>query len=488
MSRHVYFLGIGGIGMSALARWFQANGAEVAGYDRTPTDLTRSLAAEGMAVDHSGDIACMPTTLQEDMAQGHTARWTIVWTPAIPSDFPLLVALRAAGFEPMKRAELLGRISRERPLLAVAGTHGKTTTTSLLAHILDFAGIPMEAFLGGIALGRASNLWMNQAEAPGATGQQPPWMVAEADEFDRSFLQLYPRCAAITSVEPDHLDIYGEPEQLLEAFRAFAAQVDEGGLLVHADAALALTAKPTPGQTEWQRYGELGEGEQLSQKGWVAAYASVEAPEGTPGFTLHLEGCAPMPVRWRMPGSHNAANATAAAYLALQAGVDPSCLAEALGSFPGVARRFEVRHTSDQHVIVDDYAHHPSEISGTIAAARLAYPGRHITGVFQPHLYSRTRDFMTEFARALSALDACILLPIYAARETPMPGVDAQGIGEKMAGCPVKCPPENRFLDVLEELDPDVLLFMGAGDLDQWIDPAWARLEGETNPPRIESP
>lgn len=478
MTGHIYLIGIGGIGMSALARWYNAHGFEVAGYDRQSTALTQALEREGIAVDHTGDPDGLPGGLQEDMAQGDTSRWTVVWTPAIPRDFPLIRAFEDAGFPLIKRAEALGTLTRKRPLIAIAGTHGKTTTSTLLTHLLHATGMPVEAFLGGIALGRESNLILEAGDS------KAPWIVAEADEYDRSFLQLTPEKAAITSIEPDHLDIYGSHDKMVEAFIAFADQVNPGGLLLHADVEAHLRTR-NGAPSAWQGaavYGPLDGQDTLSAKGWQAGYSNVHGADGRARFTLHIAGLDDMDIHWHLPGAHNAANATAAAYLAVQAGTDPTKLSGALSSFPGVARRFQVHHSDDRLTIIDDYAHHPSEIAGTIAAARMAYPGQHLTGIFQPHLFSRTRDFMEEFAQALSALDQCVLLPIYAARENPMPGVDAQGIGDKMTGCPVECPPENRFLDVLEKLDPEVLLFMGAGDLDRWIGPAVDRLTtGDTH-------
>ncbi|MBL6644887.1 MAG: UDP-N-acetylmuramate--L-alanine ligase [Flavobacteriales bacterium] len=487
MTRQLYFLGIGGIGMSALARWFHAQGATVAGYDRTSTALTQALESEGIEVSYKGDVAALPAALQADISSGQNDRWTIVWTPAIPRDFALITALTEAGFNLHKRAEILGELSRERPLLAVAGTHGKTTTSTLLAHLLAHASLPVEAFLGGIALGQGSNLLL------AGKGHPRPWMVAEADEFDRSFLTLHPQYAAITSIDADHLDIYGTHASMLAAFAAFAGQVKPGGLLLHADTASAISEAAVETLSH-STYGALPAGASMEALGLAAAYSTVDrnpTPSSTTGlaqFTLHLQGHPPMLVQWNMPGAHNAANATAAAHLAVCAGMSPAAIPAALAAFPGVARRFEIKHHQGQKAIIDDYAHHPREIEGAIAAARLAFPNQPITGVFQPHLFSRTQDFMESFARALSALDACILLPIYPARELPIPGVDAQGIGEKMVGCPVECPPESRFLDVLEKMDPTVLLFMGAGDLNQWIEPAWDRMNPAKTTPTINTP
>ena len=250
-------------------------------------------------------------------------------------------------------------------------------------------------------------------------------------------------------------------------------------MILHEQAATAL--RDVPGLPEHTVYGPLAPGANLPA-GWTAAHSPTADVAGGAAFTLHLVGHAPIDIAWSMPGAHNAANATAAAALALRAGVNPGSIAKGLASFPGIARRFDIRHDAPGLTVIDDYAHHPSEIDNTIAAARATFPGRRLVGVFQPHLFTRTRDFLDGFATALSKLDHAVLLPIYPARELPLPGVDAQAVGEKMVGCPVECPAESRFLDVLETCDPDVLLFMGAGDLDQWIPRAIERLSASRPP------
>lgn len=472
----LFFLGIGGIGMSALARWYHHHGATVAGHDRTETALTRALVEEGIPVDTSGDRSALPTDLLAELDAGHPDQWTVIRTPAVPDDFPLLAQLQDAGFPVLKRAELLGKLTADRPLLAVAGTHGKTTTSTLLAHLLHQDGTAVEAFLGGLARSTGSNLLL--AKAAGKEGPTP-WTVVEADEFDRSFLTLHPTHAVVTSADADHLDIYGTEQALHTAMVEFGHQVNPGGLILHEAVATAFTATGhTP--PDHTCYGALGTHTDLPE-GWEGAHSAPSGSAGHCTFQLHLTGHDPVDIRWSMPGAHNAANATAAAILAARAGLTPASIARGLASFPGIARRFEVRHDRPSLTVIDDYAHHPSEIASTIAAARNAYAGRRLVGVFQPHLFSRTRDFLDEFASALSELDLCILLPIYPAREKPIPGVDAQAVGEKMVGCPVKCPEESRFLDVLETCDPDVLLFMGAGDLDQWIPRAIDRLSASTS-------
>ena len=482
VAKQVFFLGIGGIGMSALARWYNAHGAHVAGYDRTASPLTEQLQREGIQVDISGEIHALPHSLASDLTSGQTQNWLIVATPAVPSEFPLLVALQAAGFRIWKRSEILGQLTANRPLIAIAGTHGKTTTSTLLSHILHKGGLPVEAFLGGISKETGSNLLL------AGQGTESPWIVAEADEFDRSFLTLHPVHAVITSTDADHLDIYGSAAALLQAFGAFATQVAPGGLLVHVDAIPAGSTEFQTTMPSHQCYGELPSHQSLEAMGWAAAYSDVKGEAGRSKFKLHLLGHAPMDIVWTLPGKHNAANATAAAVMGLKAGISANALPQLLGGFPGVSRRFEVRHNSPRFTVIDDYAHHPSEIEGTIAAARLLYPNRKLVGVFQPHLFSRTKDFLEGFAKSLCALDECLLLPIYAAREKPIPGVDAQAIGEKMVGCPVNCPEESRFLDVLETCDPDVLLFMGAGDLHRWIPAAIARFSPSTSQTQNNTP
>lgn len=479
--QHLFFLGIGGIGMSALARWFHAQGATVAGYDRTASALTEALLAEGIAVDSTGDLDALPDALQDDLAEGRTDRWTIIRTPAVPDHFPLLVLLRGAGFHVMKRAELLGELTRNTPLLAVAGTHGKTTTSTLLAHLLHHGGRPVEAFLGGVAKGLDSNLLLAGRDAP------DPWVVVEADEFDRSFLTLHPRHAVITSADADHLDIYGSAAELANSFAAFAAQVAPGGLLLHADAAAALTtalgAESLPDHT---LYGPVPSD---LPAGWSGGHSEVARLEGGRStFVLTLNGSDPQTIEWDLPGTHNAANATAAAILAVRAGMNPADIPAVLSAFPGIARRFEVRHQSAEFTLIDDYAHHPREIAETVAAARTAHPGKRLVGVFQPHLYSRTRDFLEDFGHSLGALDAAIILPIYAARENPLPGVDAQAVGDKVVGCPVECPDESRFLEVVEQTAPEVLLFMGAGDLHQWIPAVLDRFTPRPDSSKTDTP
>lgn len=479
MKTPVFFFGIGGIGMSALARWYRAHGHEVAGYDRTATPLTEALQREGIPVDTTGQREALPDGLLRAMEDGVPDRWKVVRTPAVPDEFPLLKEVKTAGFRLWKRAEILGQIAAGRRLFAVAGTHGKTTTSTILAHLLHHAGLPTEAFLGGIAKSTGSNLLL----AP--QGSTDPWMVAEADEFDRSFLTLHPQHAVITSADADHLDVYGDHASLVSTFLDFAEQVDTGRLLIHQDAWRALSEHPERTLPPHTRYGHFGPADATQgalPHAWEGGYGDVSHQEKCTEFVLCLQGQAPQRIRWCMPGEHNAANATAAAILASRAGLAPSDIASGLASFPGIARRFDIRHSSPQLTVIDDYAHHPTEIAGTIAAARLAHPNKRLVGVFQPHLYSRTKDFLDGFAKALSLLDHALILPIYAARETPVPGVDAQAIGDKVNGCPADCPDEKRFLEVLERSAPEVLLFMGAGDLHQWIPAAIDRIDRPAAP------
>ncbi len=440
----IYFIGIGGIGMSALARYFRHLGASVYGYDRSESDLTRALAAEGMHIHYEEDPSHVPDRV--DLA---------VWTPAVPEEHRELVYLRQRGCPIMKRAELLGLISRGRRCIAVAGTHGKTTTSSLVAWLLHSAGLDPTAFLGGIAVNFGSNFVLGYHD----------WVVVEADEYDRSFLYLQPDLAIINAIDPDHLDIYGSAEAVVEAYVQFARQIKPGGTLIYRH------GLPLDGvAVELRRSGRqvitfgIERGDMRAER--------VRVEEGYMVFDLLSPGSvAEETLRLALPGHHNVENALAAWTAAHLAGASPSVQKAALSQFQGVKRRFEVIVRTPECVYVDDYAHHPVEIAATIAAARLLFPGRKITGVFQPHLYSRTRDFAEAFATALDRLDNCFLLPIYPAREQPIPGVEAEIILEKMTLPDKKLMRKEALLREIAAHRPEVLLTMGAGDIDALVKP-----------------
>ena len=452
MTTHVYFIGIGGIGMSALARFFRHEGAVVAGYDRTPSDLTAALEREGIAVSFRDDPDALPDTFRDrdDLL--------VVRTPAVPEDAALVRHFRDRGVAILKRSEVLGTITAGRPTLAVAGTHGKTTTTAWLAHLLDGTDGGCTAFLGGIAAATGSNLHLRAGA---------PWTVVEADEYDRSFLRLHPTHAAVTSVDPDHLDIYGTPEAFRKGFAAFGNQVT-GRLLVHADVPDGVF-----GTRAVERYGVVAAHTDWRAAGLRhAAVGPTVAEDGRWQADLVLDGmCVAEGAVFAMPGRHNLANAVAAAGLACAAGASVDEIVKGLADFQGIQRRFEYKLRTSRYTVIDDYAHHPTELRAAIETARSAHPGKRLTGIFQPHLYTRTRDNADGFAEVLSLLDHAILLPIYPAREAPLPGVDSQMILEKMSLEARELVDARGIFECLKKRPPEVLLVLGAGDIDRWVAP-----------------
>ncbi|MEM8585951.1 MAG: UDP-N-acetylmuramate--L-alanine ligase [Bacteroidota bacterium] len=454
--KQVYFIGIGGIGMSALARYFNARDIVVSGYDRTQTPLTQALEEEGIAIHHQPQADQLPTT--DDVL--------FVYTPAVPADFPELVALRDRGERVYKRAEVLGLISQDQRCIGIAGTHGKTTTTTLTTKLLSVAGLEPSAFLGGIAKDFATNYVHGQSDL----------VVVEADEYDRSFLQLEPEIAVILSMDPDHLEIYGDHGKMLDSgFRAYAKQIRDGGtLLVRFDLAEQVNVP----QGRKLTFG-LGAGDYNAHNLRVAAGAfefdlrtPLTSPEGQTSAGRVIEG-----LRLPLPGRHNVENATAAAAVALELGASEESVKKGLAEFSGISRRFDIRLHKQTTVVVDDYAHHPTELQATISAAREFYPNRTIRGVFQPHLFSRTRDFADGFAQALDELDEVILLPIYPAREEPMAGVDSRLIFDKINHAKKRLLDKEDLLRILPQLNEGVLLLMGAGDIDALVAPIVEQLK-----------
>jgi UDP-N-acetylmuramate--alanine ligase len=442
--QRIYFLGIGGIGMSGLARYFRSRGAEVFGYDRTETELTRQLSAEGMHIHYTDEPALIPADL--DLA---------VVTPAIPKDLAEYVHLksRMSADRFLRRAQMLGLISRSQRCLAVAGTHGKTTTSSILAWLLHDGGLSPSAFLGGIARNFRGNFVQGDSDL----------VVAEADEFDRAFLELFPEIAVVTAVDPDHLDIYGTPEEMRAAYARFAGQVRTGGLLLLRKGVDLGPGWAADGRDfEIASYG-VDEGDFRAENLRVENSAFV--------FDFIGPGIRIPDLRFTQPGRHNVENATAAIAVALRLGLGPEAIRRALGSFAGIWRRFETVLRNDRHVYIDDYAHHPEELRAAIAAARALYPGKRLTGIFQPHLYSRTRDFADGFAAALDQLDECLLLEIYPARELPIPGISSETVFERMRLAIKQLVRKDQLLETLDPTGFDVLLTLGAGDIDRFVGP-----------------
>ena len=439
---HYYFIGIGGIGMSAIARYFHHRGFAVSGYDRTPSALTHALEAEGIAVHYDDDVTAIP----QDVA--HTF---VIYTPAIPEELGELQYVRAHGYALCKRSKALGEIARGQECLAVSGTHGKTTTSTLLAHILTQSGEGCNAFLGGISKNYDTNLLLSRN----------PVLVAEADEFDRSFLQLHPHIAVVTATDADHLDIYDDHAHVVEAFGCFTAQVDaDGAVIVKHGVEVPLA--------------------QTAARVWRYAYDTpcdfyasdiVALPGGRFDFTLNHPGGRIEHCRVGIPGWVNVENAVAASAAALLHGTNPAAIREALATFQGVKRRFDIHIDTPRIAYVDDYAHHPNEIRAAISSIRNIFPGRKLLGIFQPHLYTRTRDFAADFADALSGLDALILLPIYPAREEPIPGVTSALILDRVTIADKILIPKEQLMEHLQGRDIDCLVSFGAGDIDRFIEP-----------------
>jgi UDP-N-acetylmuramate--alanine ligase len=441
--KRIYFIGIGGIGMSALARYFKKHGAEVHGYDRSETDLTRALADEGMYVHYDDDVKFIPENID-----------LVVFTPAVPKDHAELNWFLERDYPVKKRAEVLGIISRAKRCVAIAGTHGKTTTSTMTAHLLRACGVDATAFVGGISLNLGSNF------VEGASD----WVVVEADEYDRSFLHLHPEVAVLNSLDPDHLDIYGTEEEIVKTYKQFIRQIKPGGKLIYRhglpldDVAAELLASGRYVFT----FG--------IDEGYYEAY-NVHVEDGQMAFGLKSSIFDWSDLRLNYPGLHNVLNATAAIAATLAAGGFSPEMRAALADFKGVKRRFEYIVRTPELVYVDDYAHHPAELEAAISAAKMLYPTRKVTGIFQPHLYSRTRDFADGFAAALDGLDECILLDIYPARELPIPGVTSAMIAGLMKNKNVTLTSKVELLNVLKTKNLEVLMTMGAGDIDTLIEP-----------------
>lgn len=437
--KSIYFLGIGGIGMSGLARFFKLNEIEVKGYDKTSTSLTRTLEDEGIDIQYVENVEHIPTNVD-----------LVVWTPALPVDSTLLDAVKKRNITLLKRSEVLGHISRNMKTLAIAGTHGKTTTSTMLTHLLKSSKIDCTAFVGGISSNYGSNFLKGHGDV----------LVLEADEYDRSFLQLRPHMAVLTNMDPDHLDIYGDISEMHRTYLKFCQLVDRDGfLLVHYDLMKYLEGLELGTVRSYGNIAGDFKADRIKVQGMQVEFDFV-FPEG--------RWC---DLRMHMPGEHNINNAVGALALAQQCGVTEEEAKIALDSFLGIKRRFELIAWNDHQMYIDDYAHHPHEIAATISACRQSFPDKKLTGIFQPHLFSRTKDFADDFARALDGLDECIVMDIYPAREKPIPGIDAKYIISKMNGDKVCYMTRHEIVPFLKRIDFQVLLTLGAGDIDQLVEP-----------------
>lgn len=444
----VYLIGAGGIGMSALARYFMHQGADVFGYDKTPSPLTDELTQEGMHLHFEDDIQFIPEKILHSLKE----HCLIIYTPAVPSDHKELNYLRQHGYNIMKRSEVLGHIASQYKTLAVAGTHGKTTTTTMTAHILYHAGIPMVAFLGGISANYNTNYLING---------EPEFCVVEADEYDRSFLQLNPYMAVITSTDADHLDIYGKHEDVKESFSQFAHRIKKDGLLIRRK---GIDVKLSP-EIKTVTYSATDTATFIAK--------NLQIVNGGMEYDVYENEYKLSRFRLEMGGIHNVENSLAAISICKNIGIDTLNIAEALKTFRGVKRRFEKIIETDKYLYFDDYAHHPEEIKATIRGLRMLYPNRRILGIFQPHLYSRTKDFYKEFAASLSMLDELILLDIYPARELPIPGITSEIIYQQVSISNKTLTKKENLISTLKEKikEYDLIVTMGAGDIDRYVNP-----------------
>jgi UDP-N-acetylmuramate--alanine ligase len=454
----VYFLGIGGIGMSALARWFMHLGKRVYGYDKVSTPLTKKLESEGAGIHYDDSVSSIP-----DIVLLSKTDTLVVLTPAVPGNHKELNYLKDNGFDILKRSEVLGIITKDMYSVAVAGTHGKTTTSSMIAHILKVACKSSLSIMGGILQGYDSNLIIEGEPSTDTVA------VLEADEYDRSFLRLSPDIAVVTSADADHLDIYGKHDELKSSFRQFVHQVKPNGHLFVHDSLTGWLKSENPDVTTHA----------YAMGGTLNGASNIHIAGSVFKFDYHGHICSIPGISLSVPGFHNVENAVAAISVALQLGIGADIIRNALGSFKGVKRRFEYQIQRDDLVYIDDYAHHPTEIAALLQSVRELYPGKKITAVFQPHLYTRTRDFVDGFAESLDLADEVFLMNIYPARELPVEGITSQIIFRKMKNANKKLVPDNELLDVVMKSNPEVLLTIGAGDIDRFVLPIKDKLEGK---------
>ncbi|MBK7433457.1 MAG: UDP-N-acetylmuramate--L-alanine ligase [Chitinophagaceae bacterium] len=439
-SKRIYFIGIGGIGMSALARYFKSKGMAVSGYDRTRTPLTGQLEEEGIAVHYEDDIRFIDKAAD-----------LVIYTPAIPGDHAELNYCRDNDYPVVKRSDVLGAITNESFNICIAGTHGKTTTSTMVAHILRHSGFGCNAFLGGIAVNYNSNFWSDEHDV----------CVVEADEYDKSFLKLNPDVAVITAMDPDHLDIYGTSENVEQAFIDFSARVKKGGLLLS--------------KYGLKRSADLRSSNLLTyhlQDVRADVHAvNVRMNNGSYHFDVQLPGALLSGLDLHMGGQHNIENATVAIAIAKQLGIGDEKIRAAVAPFQGVKRRFEYIVKNDKQVYIDDYAHHPDELKALIKGAKSLFADKKCTIIFQPHLFSRTKDFADGFAASLDGADEVILLPIYPARELPVEGVTSAMIAERMKNRNLLLLQKDGLTDWIRENKRDLLITAGAGDIDTLVEP-----------------
>ncbi|NCW11692.1 MAG: UDP-N-acetylmuramate--L-alanine ligase [Chitinophagia bacterium] len=436
--KRIYFIGIGGIGMSALARYFNTQGVYVSGYDKTPTPLTDDLQKEGIQIH-----------FEDDLNKIDKEATVIVYTPAIPAEHGELNYYKEHGYQVVKRSDVLNWITENAFTIGIAGTHGKTTTTSMTAHILRDSGYGCNAFLGGIASNYDTNFWSHERNV----------VVVEADEYDRSFLKLSPNIAVITAVDPDHLDIYGTPEEVLKAFGQYADKIKSGGTLIQKWGTTVVTTKK---EKSIHTYGYDKNDASFHTKNLKVVDGSYIFDVVHPNGTLQ-------DITLNMGGLHNVENATAAIAIALTLGIDDAKIKQAVSSFKGVKRRFEYKVKTASKILIDDYAHHPEELNALITGVRSIFPNEKMVLVFQPHLYSRTQDQCDGFVATLDQADEVILLPIYPARELPIPGVTSEMLLRKMTLSNKKIMSKEELLNWAKNTSDKLIVMAGAGDIDACI-------------------
>ncbi|MEC7863655.1 MAG: UDP-N-acetylmuramate--L-alanine ligase [Bacteroidota bacterium] len=453
--KHIYLIGVGGIGMSALARYFNAKGKNVSGYDKERSDLCIELEEEGINIHYTDESSAIPESLRNSADNNIL----IIYTPAIPQENQIFSFFRNQGFEILKRSEVLGMISKQSFTIAIAGTHGKTTTSTMLAHILEQAGKETTAFLGGISRNYKTNLLL---------AEKGNILIVEADEYDRSFLQIHADVAIITSVEADHLDIYKNKSDLDLAFKQFASQVKEEGLLL-VEESIALDF-PVPNRGVRLIYSANTKADYFVE--------NIRVINGKMIFDMILDRSihkaekeVQKDIELQMPGVHNISNAVAASAVAFYLGLTCDDIVEGLVTFKGITRRFDKHIDTEELVYIDDYAHHPEEVSATIDTTKQLYPSRDLLVVFQPHLFSRTKDFINEFAASLQRADDLVLLNIYPAREKPIAGINSQALLDLCNNTKKELCSKDELLSVLGKKNLDVLLTLGAGDIGTLVRP-----------------
>ena len=444
----VYLIGIGGIGMSALARWFKQNNYTVGGYDKTSSELTKALESEGIWIHYEENVNQIPEEFKiKDSV-------LVIYTPAIPVDHAELNFFKDNQYQLFKRSQVLGFLTKELKTIGIAGTHGKTTTSSMAAHIMNESGMPCSAFLGGITQNYNTNILIgNHTDGAG-------WVVAEADEYDRSFLQLSPDIAVINNMDPDHLDIYSDVQSFYDSFNDYLKKLKPNGIVIRrVDVDIQVPAHASVSVT----FGESIEADYRIH--------NVVTEDGGVTFSIDNDFLRWNNIRIEMPGMHNVMNATAAFLAAYYAGVNIDSIKNSLRTFGGVKRRFEYIYKKPELAYVDDYAHHPTELEALLKAVRTVFPGKKVATVFQPHLFTRTRDFMQEFAQSLALTDELLLMEIYPARELPIDGITSSVLLGLIPSKNKKVVSNDELLKELEKLNFDVVVTAGAGDIDRFIQP-----------------